>query len=293
MKLILSRKGLDSSFGNIPSPILPGGRLCWLPIPENSPSKPGLPTYDEIRFDELNLGDLVEALSRGRLSRHQTVHLDPDINKTWRSLPGRWHAGFGQTGAAEKHLRNHDVKDGDLFLFFGWFRQTEWVDGRLAFVKGARDLHIIYGWLLVGERISVDMLAQWPEGLDQHPHLIGSPYGSLDAVYLPSKGLLPFGNSESRATSGLFRTIRRDLILTRDGGTRSEWRLPRDFHPDGRTPLSYHSDPTRWTSLNSETVDLRLVSRGQEFVLNLDDYPGVQTWLNSRVFVDNISIKGE
>ena len=293
MKLILSRKGFDSSFGNLPSPILPDGRLCWLPIPENSPEKPGLPTYGELYFDELNLGDIVEALPRGRVSRHQTVHLDPDINRTWRTLPGGWHAGFGQTGAAEKHLRNHDVKDGDLFLFFGWFRQAEWISGRLAFVKGARDLHVIYGWLLVGERIPVDMLAQWPEGLDRHPHLIGSPYGTLDAVYLPAKGTLPFGTSESHTTSGLFRTIRRDLVLTRDSGTRSEWRLPRDFYPDGRSPLSYHSDLARWSSVTPETVDLRLVSRGQEFVLNLDYYPGVQKWLNSRVFVENIPGENE
>ena len=36
MKVILSRKGFDSSYGGIPSPILPDGRLVSFPIPSPS-----------------------------------------------------------------------------------------------------------------------------------------------------------------------------------------------------------------------------------------------------------------
>jgi hypothetical protein len=36
MKLILSRKGFDSSTGGIPSPIFPDGRMVSLPIPDKS-----------------------------------------------------------------------------------------------------------------------------------------------------------------------------------------------------------------------------------------------------------------
>lgn len=40
MKIILSRKGFDSSYGGYPSPILPEGRLLSFPIPDpNSPIK--------------------------------------------------------------------------------------------------------------------------------------------------------------------------------------------------------------------------------------------------------------
>lgn len=284
MKLVLSRKGLDSSFGNVPSPILPDGRICWIPIPENSPSKPGLPTYGELSFGDLNLGDVVESLSSGRLTRHQSVHLDPDIHQGWRSLPRRWHPGFGQTGAAEKHLRNHNISSGDLFLYFGWFRQTEWVDGNLKFVRKSPDLHLLYGWLLVGDRISVDLLADWPDGLEHHPHRIGNPYGLLDAIYLPAKGGITFGRNPAYASFGVFERIRPELVLTREGGTRSEWALPRDFAPSGRPPLSYHADPTRWSPLDDETVSLKLVSRGQEFVLDVDHYPGVKHWLDTQIF---------
>ena len=44
MKLILSRKGFDSSFADMPSPILPDGTLLSIPIPSD----------DKISYEELN-----------------------------------------------------------------------------------------------------------------------------------------------------------------------------------------------------------------------------------------------
>jgi len=32
---------------------------------------------------------------------------------------------FGQINAAQSHLENNNVKEGDLFLFFGWFRKQD------------------------------------------------------------------------------------------------------------------------------------------------------------------------
>lgn len=45
MKIILSRKGFDSSNGGIPSPILPDGTLLSIPIPGK---------FDNLSFDDLN-----------------------------------------------------------------------------------------------------------------------------------------------------------------------------------------------------------------------------------------------
>ena len=45
MKIILSRKGFDSSNGGISSPILPDGTLLSLPIPGK---------FDNLSFDDLN-----------------------------------------------------------------------------------------------------------------------------------------------------------------------------------------------------------------------------------------------
>ena len=49
MKLVLSRKGFDSSAGGIPSPILPDGRLISLPIPSRE---------DDFTFADINVPDV-------------------------------------------------------------------------------------------------------------------------------------------------------------------------------------------------------------------------------------------
>ena len=46
MKLILSRKGFDSSAGGIASPILPDGRMISLPIPSSG---------DDFTFADINV----------------------------------------------------------------------------------------------------------------------------------------------------------------------------------------------------------------------------------------------
>ncbi len=79
MKIIFSRKGLDSSFGSCASPIMPDDRLCWMPIPEDNPDKPELPTYNDIPFADTTLGEIIESLSSGKISSDKKVHLDPDI----------------------------------------------------------------------------------------------------------------------------------------------------------------------------------------------------------------------
>lgn len=44
MKVILSRKGFDSGYGGMPSPILPDGTMLSMPIPSDG---------DNVRFNEL------------------------------------------------------------------------------------------------------------------------------------------------------------------------------------------------------------------------------------------------
>ena len=63
-----------------------------------------------------------------------------------------WRALFGQTDIAQRVLERERVGSGDLFLFFGWFREVEERAGVFRFVKGAPDLHLIWGWLQV-ERV--------------------------------------------------------------------------------------------------------------------------------------------
>ena len=54
------------------------------------------------------------------------------------------------------------------------------------------------------------------------------------------------------------------------------------FMPRGRAPLSYHGDSVRW-SRRGAFCHLRTVARGQELVLDCDEYPAVRRWAEGLV----------
>ncbi len=121
MRLILSRKGFDSSSGGCPSPIFPDGTMISLPIPDKrSPVR-----YRDLTWRGRNLGDVVEALARGKVKRTFGAHLDPDLRRGALRRPAGWRASLGQIGAAQGHLRKQRVVPGDLFLFWGLFRAVD------------------------------------------------------------------------------------------------------------------------------------------------------------------------
>jgi hypothetical protein len=140
MKLILSRKGFDSSAGRVPSPILPDGRLISLPIPDKS----SVIKYHDMTFNGYNLGDTAFHLTKGRVRRDYRAHLDPDLRAD--SLPHRhpkWKPVFGQMGAAQSHLEKQIISVGDIFLFFGLFRQTEQHPDGLLYIRNAPSIHVL------------------------------------------------------------------------------------------------------------------------------------------------------
>lgn len=76
MKVILSRKGMDSQTGGIPSPILPDGTLLSLPIPDSSSAK----KYGDLYYQGQSLQEIIHQLKpRFDFSAYPTCHLDPDI----------------------------------------------------------------------------------------------------------------------------------------------------------------------------------------------------------------------
>ena len=143
MKVVFSRKGFDSASGGIPNPILPDGTLLSLPIPSPGDNI----QYEELFWKGMSYYDIIRSLSpRTRILPTTPCHLDPDLRKEVLSRE-RWIPAFGQIGSSLMHLYNQGVDVGDLFLFFGWYRQTELHNGQLRFVPNAPDLHIIYGYL--------------------------------------------------------------------------------------------------------------------------------------------------
>ncbi len=256
MKVILSRKGFDSAAGGIPSPILPDGTLLSMPIPADNRC-----TYNELFIGDRSYAQIIKELKPS--FDHTNCHLDPDIRKACRTRTDDWVAAFGQRGAALKHLENQGVGEGDLFLYFGWFRKTEYTaEGNLRFVKNAPDIHVIYGYLQVGKMLKG---TEQLRSLAWHPH---ADYGdSLNAIFVASDHVLDL----DQPGYGVF-TYDDRLVLTKPGEQRSRWVLPQCLQ--GKT-ISYHS------ANNVRDGYFQSAMRGQEFVVDADD--DILNWVKSLI----------
>ena len=82
MKLILSRKGFDSSCGGQASPIMPDGTLLSLPIPDDKDIIP----FSSLKWGEMSYLDIIQSLRpRVKYTNISKCHLDPDIRKDIRN----------------------------------------------------------------------------------------------------------------------------------------------------------------------------------------------------------------
>jgi Nucleotide modification associated domain 3 len=276
MKIILSRKGIDSGVfsGRMASPILPCGCLCSIPIPY----KKGIP-YSDIRFGQWTLQQIVTELNPSW--SHRVAHLDPDLRPgALASRPNGWKPAFGQSGAAAGHLANQYVDEGDLFIFFGWFRKTKKINGKLRFDPAdIHGRHIVYGWLEVRHRLDKLPLPDDLLFLKDHPHV---RFSEMEAR--PNK---IYVSSESGLKAGLFSTESEGVTLTKGNGYRSCWLLDEAFESLLlERDLSYHGKETRWGQRRDKEgtkITLKTVSRGQEFVLDGKKHSEVREYFIRRI----------
>ena len=282
MNLILSRKGFDSGTGGFPSPILPDGSLYSFPIPDKNPHRHAT-RYRDLQHPTLNPAKLLRDLTGNKISPNAKAHLDPDLDPTSINRLSGWKPAFGQANASERHLRNQNVGPGDLFLFFGWFRQVELYRRKYRYVKTAPDIHVIFGWLQIAEHIDMHQHQALPDWLHQHPHIQAHPTATPNGIYIASPKLtLPTSQSPSKLPGGgLFSHYHPSLQLTVSGQQRSQWQLPNWFCPEGTEPqLTYHRDPKRWQRQDNHVL-LKTVGRGQEFVTPIHQPQQLSTWLKS------------
>ena len=281
LKLVLSRKGFDSGYGGVPSPVFADDSMTSLPIPGGRLPR----TYADMRHPGGSVGELVAELTKNRIRPFFPAHLDPDL---WEGslprLPG-WKPAFGQERAAQSHLANNGVGPGDLFLFFGWFRRLPPASGPSVRGRTAEeDMHVMFGWLQVGEVLDVgpDLAghARARPWLADHPHLNWHAAPG-NTIYVASDRLV-VGGSDLGPGGGVFGRYRDSLRLTAPGArSRMDWTLPGWFLPADGPTLTYHGDPGRWIRRDDDTCSLRSVSRGQEFVFDCDcaDAEGCLDWL--------------
>lgn len=234
MRIIFSRKGFDSASGGGPSPIVQGRPLS-LPIPSSG--------HSATSYADLGLGQYAEIASRGRVRASDPCHHDPMFLDDGTCL-------FGQCGAAQTHLRNQGVREGDVFVFFGLFRDEG---------KGAPH-HRIFGYLEVDRIIDLATCSSAEReafAAHKHPHALGM-YARNDTIYCGK------GRAAQNASP--------ELCLTAPGGPPSLWQRPDWLRPG---ELSYHDRADRWRDANQ----LQSVARGQEFVAPIGRRQEPRKWL--------------
>ena len=242
--------------------------MLSLPIPHSS----GTVAFGALRHRGIDVGHLVSDLTGRRDIVRRKAHLDPDLDPTAVPRAAGWRAAFGQDSAAQRHLEAQGVGVGDIFLFFGWFREIALTAAGYRYKPRARNLHVLFGWLRVGEilRVGPDRVPTW---LRDHPHA-RRDCAPHNTIYL----------ADGTDGAGVFPAFRPALQLTDPGSaTRSRWRLPADFRPQGRVPLTYHGDERRWADAGP-WCQLQSVPKGQEFVLDLNEYRDVRRWAEGLVY---------
>lgn len=282
-RIVFSRKGFDSGFGGIPSPILPDGRMLALPIPNPHDRTP----MEAVGYEDPDLFKaLIRDLSGGRHSPETCVHLDPDLDPMCKPRSPGWRPSFGQTGPAQGHLAAKGVGTGDVFLFFGWFREVIRRDGKWCYVRGAPNIHMIFGWLEIGDVLPI--AASRIECLQRYPWVAGHPHAENPSHYDSSLNHIYIASEQSRFLpdgpgGGRFRTYSPALRLTASGHSRSVWDVPEWMGPsEGRAPLTYHGDQSRWEPLQSGWR-LKTVPKGQEFVCDLRGRSDAIPWLRDLI----------
>ena len=278
MKIILSRKGFDSGYGGYASPIFPNGRLVSLPIPYLDEKT----KYSDLKFDNKHTYyDLMKGLKQNirlhgklhNLDMDSSCHCDPDLDIGVRRRNKYWKPCFGQNIQSQSHLANEGVKEDDLFLFFGWFRKVVDKNGVFQFdrPKFAPPLHVIFGYLQIGEIIRIDETTDVPECIKDHPHATntGLRRSPSNTAYI-ARDTVSWDNNIPGA--GVF-DFNKKLVLTKNGLSRSKWNLP-DFFKNVR--ISMHSQES-W----KKEGYFKSVARGQEFVI--EDNDEVENWAKSLI----------
>lgn len=223
MKVILSRKGIDSGNINLASPILPDGKMLSIPIPTDDDT--GL-TYADILYDGNTYLDILAMLNRGRKpnTQYPYVHLDPDIKKdAYRSLPNNWVPAFGTRSGDEACVRPQTLaQPGDIFLFFGRCRH---VDEHYRYISS--ELHCIWGYMQVGRVLTEK------ESISQyywHPHAKAERLLNerCNTLYLPTESLTW---DVSKPGAGILKFSETNQ-LTLPGYSRAIWRKQPFYMPD-------------------------------------------------------------
>ena len=252
MKVILSKKGLDSSFSKNPIPIL-DEKLIFVPIPNEQ---------DILKYGDLkNLNRFIEVTGQNKSFLETHCHLDPQLENYFNCE--NFKGSLGQIEGFQTHLEKNSVEVGDLFLFYGWYLDV--INDNLH--KNGK--HVIWGYMQIGEIIKPETLNEserkelekkypW---LKYQPHWNSNKYKNIknNTIYI-AKDTCTF-DKNLKGYGILDYTISLDLT-DKDNKNRSHWKI------EGLSNCK-----TSYKSLNgkqdfNELGQYEVPARCQEIVIN-------------------------
>ena len=142
------------------------------------------------KFQDVSVNGIrcIDALkeSKAKSKPDDNCHYDPNLDTGL----------FGQASSSQSELRNNQVGPGDLFLFFGWFKN---------YSESGRDLHHIFGWLQIDKIIDGNEAIQkyFKNKKKMHPHAFYK--FSNNCLYVGSKKLTLGNKKTSHKGFGHFK----------------------------------------------------------------------------------------
>lgn len=272
MKVILSRKGLDSTYCDIANLCINNTELVMLPIM----SKNNTATYKDLSLCENpTTSNVVEQIFNHSktINTDTHCHVDPNLINFYKvdSFLG----SLGQVNSSQAHLLNQGVSVGDIFIFFGLFNDCNTSQSEVKVFK-SKSKHIIFGYLQIGEIVYPNSLS------NKERHDYESKYSWLKLHPHWNKEIEDFSNDKNnciyiaRETCTFDNSIKgygtfnfdKDLVLTKSSeSTPTHWELSKELQG---LKISYHND-------NSQKKDyFQSALRGQEFVI--EECPQAEQW---------------
>jgi hypothetical protein len=268
-KVVLSRKGFDSSAGGDYSPFDPQtGSYVVLPIPVDDEE---VTIYNPLKYEDIhikgnyltgypetNLKSLMKAMmktatikTKGEKKQSEYAHFDPWLGPCpWLAEHSNHSIGaFGQIGVPQQHLHTQKVGEDSLFLFFSRFKPIKPIgqNRENIIVPDISDenlnegLYFIYGWLKVKKVIRQYGDIQDDNRLSRHPHATQAYFDKEDPVvrkknntiYIADELLFP---DNMIPGCGYFPRLNKYLCLSASDSDQkhgkwisSRWRLPQFF----------------------------------------------------------------
>lgn len=254
-RIILSRKGFDASAGGKASPILENGNICPIPIPDTF--GPFSHRYRDLKYDHVNIEDVFEVV-KPKSSLDDYCHFDPQLDQSIGL--------FGQVSGSQTTLEKQGVGTGDVFLFFGWYKNYS--------IK--KDLHHLFGWLQI-DRVLKDPY-EIKDFLDQkninHPHGAIELYEKKNNTLYVSKEFIEINNEKTSLKGfGLFKKTHPDLILTAPDRTKSIWKMPEKYFSNTN---NLFMSLLKWE--DEKNCLIKSPGRGQECILDAENNQDVIKW---------------